>query len=98
MREGVGNGRTFQAEGKTCTKVLKGGGGSLGSRERSRKPTMMAAGPESTGRVARGRHGESSVFNPNHRGESLRDLACFGLLAVGMVKVDRFGGGVNRTC
>lgn len=59
---------------------------------------MMAAGPESTGRAARGRHGEASVFNPNHRGESLRDLASFGLLAVGMVKVDRLGGGVSRTC
>lgn len=59
---------------------------------------MMAAGPEGTERVAWGRYGEDLVFKPNHCGKSLRGLACVKLLAVGMVKVDRFGGGINRTC
>lgn len=91
MREGMGGEKIFQAEGKTCLKVLKK---RKAGCERSRMPATMAAGPWGMETVTWVRYGDNLIFHPNCPCEIMEGFGSGYTAAHGEGEADRFGGRV----
>ena len=89
MREGMGGEKIFQAEDKTCLKVLKKREPGC---ERSRTPATMAAGPWGMETVTWGRYGDNLMFHPNCPCEIIEGFGLGYAAALGEGEADRFGG------